>query len=274
MEVKRIALQGLSNTRDLGEIRSTAAPRVRGRKLIRSGALRHSSAADLSVLSETFQVRTVIDLRTGAEMKNEPDPDCPAWQYVHLPLLDDSFFGIARDEYSVEAWFNMFRASSAAPADVFFEMYRKLVFDAHSVEILRAFFRILLENGSGAVLWHCSAGKDRAGIVAALTLLALGFPDDVIAFDYQQTAVFTAEEIKAVLSLAHVRGAEAQMREAAAVLMGVQPWYIPRLLAEMRERFGSAEGYFVKNGILSKPEISALRQKYLISEGEGTNEKR
>ena len=264
MEVKRIALTGLSNTRDLGEIRSDAGPRVRGRSLIRSGALLRGTEADLSVLYGDCGVRTVVDLRTDIEAENEPDPVWPGWRVLRLPLLDDSFFGIARDRYSVEAWLNMFRTSDAAPAEIFYEMYRKLVFDAHSVEALRSFFRILLENEDGAMLWHCSAGKDRAGIAAALTLLALGFPEDVVSFDYQQTAVFTAEEIKAVCAMANVRSDDPRMREATAVLMGVKPWYIPRLCDEMRGRYGSTENYFFENGILSEKSLSALRQKYLI----------
>lgn len=266
MEVKRIALTGLSNTRDLGEIRSDAGPRVRAHKLIRSGALLRGTEADLSVLAGRYQVRAVVDLRAEIETENEPDPACPYWSYTHLPLLDDSFFGIARDQYSVEAWFNMFRASDASPAEVFFEMYRKLVFDPHSISVFRSFFSILLENEAGAVLWHCSAGKDRAGIAAALTLLALGFPEDVIAYDYRQTEVFTAEEIRAVCAAADARAPDPRMREAVDVLMGVKPWYIPRLFDEMRSRFGSTRGYFLENEILTEASGRALRLKYLETE--------
>lgn len=263
MEVKRIALTGLSNTRDLGEIRAETGPRVLERKLIRSGALHRASAADLSVLSEEYRVRTVIDLRMDIETEHEPDPPSDVWRYVRLPLLDDSFFGIARDRYSVEAWFNMFRTSDAEPAEIFFGMYRKLVFGDRAVAAFREFFRILLENEDGSVLWHCSAGKDRAGIAAALTLLALGFDDDVISFDYQQTAVFTADEIGAVTAMAAARAPGPRMMEAVNVLMSVKPWYIPRLLEEMRARWGSAEGYFMENNIMSAAQLKALRQKYL-----------
>lgn len=264
MEVKRIALTGLSNTRDLGEIRSAAGPRVRERTLIRSGALFRGTESDLSVLYGKYGVRTVIDLRTDIEAENEPDPVWPGWRVERLPLLDDSFFGIARDEYSVEAWFNMFRASDAEPSEIFFEMYRKLTFDPHSVAAYRTFFKILLENDGGAVLWHCSAGKDRAGIASALTLLALGFPEDVISFDYQQTAVFTAEEIEAVTAVAAARAAGKRMMEAVNVLMSVKPWYIPRLLEEIRSRYGGTEGYFTENDILTAPELTAFRRKYLV----------
>ena len=98
MEVKRIALQGLSNTRDLGGISGESGAPVKERRLIRSGALFHGAGADLSVLREAYGVHTVIDLRTAVEAENEPDPAFPGWEIRRLPLLDDSFFGIARDE--------------------------------------------------------------------------------------------------------------------------------------------------------------------------------
>lgn len=263
MEVKRIALMGLSNTRDLGGISGESGAPVKERRLIRSGALFHGAGADLSVLREAYGVHTVIDLRTAVEAENEPDPAFPGWDIRRLPLLDDSFFGIARDAYSVEAWFNMFQASDDKPGEIFFRMYRKLAFDPHSVDIFRRFFGVLLENEAGAVLWHCSAGKDRAGMAAALTLLALGLPEELIVYDYMQTAVFTADEIEAVRGMVAARGADARSAEAMEVLMNVDETYLPRIFNEMRARFGSTAGYFTENGILTAGELTDLRRLYL-----------
>ena len=63
-------------------------------------------------------------------------------------------------------------------------LYRNLVMDPFSRQQYRKFFGILLDQKEGAVLWHCSAGKDRVGVGTALLLSALGIPRETILADY------------------------------------------------------------------------------------------
>ena len=263
MEVKRLPLEGLNNTRDLGDLLAAGEPRIARGRLLRSGALWSASARDLSVLREECGVHTVVDLRTQVEAENQPDPALPGCVTLYLPVLDDSFFGIARDSYSVEAWFNMFLTSGEAPADVFAAMYRRIVFSERSIGLWRRFFVCLLQNERGAVLWHCSAGKDRAGLAAVLLLSALGFSEQAAIFDYLQTGTFTADEIEAVKAMATQRTDDPRMLEATDVLMGVRPVYITGIFDEMRERFGGVNGFFTKTGILSDAETGRLKELYL-----------
>ena len=263
MEEKRLPLEGLNNTRDLGDLIVPGGPRVCHRRLLRSGALWHAPAETLTALRQDYGVHTVVDLRTRIEAEDQPDPVLPGCRQVHLPLLDDSFFGIARDSYSVDAWFNMFRASSEAPAEVFAAMYRRIVFSDRSIGLWRRFFVCLLENERGAVLLHCSAGKDRAGLATVLLLSALGFSEEAAIFDYLQTGVFTADEIRAVKRMAASQTGDPHLLEAADVLMGVRPVYIERIFAEMRERFGGVREFFIKTEILSEAELGQLKKLYL-----------
>ena len=263
MEEKRLPLIGLNNTRDLGDLSAEGAPRVRRRRLVRSGALRRADPADLDFLKTAVGVHSVIDLRTDAERLQDPDPVVPGWRYLDLPLLDESFLGIARDGYSVETWFRMFAASDASPEEIFYRMYERLVFDARSVGFWRTFFACLLSNEEGAVLWHCSAGKDRAGVAAMLVLLALGFPREAVAFDYLQTGVFTAEEIAFVTELVKGRTENPRLREAAEVLMEARAVYPRRLFAEMDRRFGGPDAFFARAEILTAEERARLRKMYL-----------
>ncbi len=263
MEEKRLPFGDLNNTRDLADLSAAGAPRVIGKRLIRSGALTGASRRTLDGLRYGCKVHTVIDLRTGTEREHEPEPAYPGFRFVHLPLLGDDFFGIARDRYSVEAWFRMFDSSSDPPEEIFYEMYRRLVFDRRSVECWRRFFEILLANREGAVLWHCSAGKDRAGIAAMLTLLALGFPREAVIFDYMRTAVFTREEIDAVTADVNARTRDPRAREAAAVLMETRRVYPERLFETMDSRYGGPEAFFGQEGILSAEERRCLRRMYL-----------
>lgn len=263
MEVKRLPLEGLNNTRDLGDLTAAGEPRIVRGRLLRSGALWSASERDLSVLREEYGLRTVVDLRTEIEAENQPDPVLPGCKTLFLPVLDNSFFGIARDSYSVEAWFNMFLTSEAAPADVFAAMYRRIVFSDRSIGLWRRFFVCLMQTEAGAVLWHCSAGKDRAGLATVLLLTALGFSEETVIFDYLQTGVFTADEIEAVKAMASQRTDDPRMLEATDVLMGVRPMYITQIFDEMRRRFCGTMGFFTQTGILSEAEIGLLRKRYL-----------
>ena len=263
MEVKRLPLGGLNNTRDLGDLCVEGCPAIRRRRLLRSGALWSASEEALSALRQDYGVHTVVDLRTRVEAETQPDPALPGCRQVLLPMLDDSFFGIARDSYSVEAWFNMFLSSDASPEDVFAAMYRRIVFDERSIGLWRLFFVCLLENTRGAVLWHCSAGKDRAGLATVLLLGALGFPEEAAVFDYMQTGVFTAEEIRTVKAMAAGRTDDPRLLEATDVLMGVRPVYITRVFDEMRERFGGARQFYLKTGLLTEAELDQLKTMYL-----------
>ena len=78
-------------------------------------------------------------------------------------------------------------------------LYRNLVMDPFSRQQYRKFFGILLDQKEGAVLWHCSAGKDRVGVGTALLLSALGVPRETILADYMMVNTFTAEVVESRL---------------------------------------------------------------------------
>ena len=258
----RINLQNMKNTRDLGGISAADGRRVKARRLIRSGALFDAAPADLNVLFGEYGVRNVVDLRRPVERALEPDPALRGVAYHELSLLDDSFFGIARDEYSLRTWLGLFTDHSVDPDEVFCAMYRKLLFDDRVKPLYRRFFRILLQ-GDGAVLWHCSAGKDRAGVAALLVLSALGVPEDDAVADYMLTGVYTAREIEQTVAYARTQTDDPHMLKAVDTLMTVKESYVRQLFAIASERHGGMTAYLSAEGILDDGEREALRELYL-----------
>ena len=231
--------------------------------LIRSGALFDAAPEDLQTLVRDYGMHTVVDLRMPAEITGAPDPVPDGCRYEALSLLDESFFGIARDEYSVLTWLGIFSDKSLDPDDVFCEMYRKLVFDERVKPLYRRFFEILLQNESGAVLWHCSAGKDRAGVAAMLTLAALGVDEKTIVADYMQTAVYTASEIEQARAFARAQTSDAHILKAVDALMGTKPRNVEQLFRIAEERYGGWDAFFTEENILSSEALSSLRERYL-----------
>ncbi len=262
--IKRIRLQKLSNTRDLGGFPGADGRRIAERKLIRSGELSKASAEDIHVLLNEYNVRTVIDLRMDAECEQTPVPELPGVKVIRMPILDGSFFGIARDEDSVAAWMRLFEDPARDPVSVFREMYRKLLFSDYVKPYYRTIFDILLHNTNGAVLWHCSAGKDRAGMVTLLVLMALGVSREVILQDYMMTDIFARKELRKVNFMIRFFIHDKRKKQCYKALLGVDEFYVRQLFDIIDRDFGGETGYLESFIGVSPTEIEELRMKYLV----------
>ena len=151
-----IPLEGTKNTRDLGGMPVTGG-RLRSGYLFRSGALCFISGTDQERLGQ-LQLRSVIDLRTPEEITKD-GADRLAGPSYNWPMR--SYHGRGA------------------------ESYRSMLLQ--NPQVLRNFFAHLARQESYPVLFHCSAGKDRSGILTALLLDSLGCPRDVIVDDYLQS---------------------------------------------------------------------------------------
>lgn len=153
-----IPLEGTKNTRDLGGM-PVHGGRLKSGMLIRSGALCYLSGPDQQRIQE-LGVRTFIDLRTPEEIRKEGP---------------DRIQGLCRCHY----W--PMRSYHGRGA----ESYRSMLLA--NPQVLRSFFQELARPEAYPLLFHCSAGKDRTGILTALLLDFLGTPRDLILDDYLQS---------------------------------------------------------------------------------------
>lgn len=267
MEVKRIPLKNLSNTRDIGGFSAADGKRIAFRRLIRSGELKNADPADIEKLKTEYRLKIVVDLRTDAEREQSPDPPIDGVSFVILPVLDSSFFGIARDENAVDAWMKLFDDETADPTEIFKEMYRKLMFSEYVKPYYRTFFDTLLSNDSGSVLWHCSAGKDRAGVAALLIMMALGVPRKEMVHDYMMTGPFTKRDIRKYAFMIRFFVRDKRRKKCFRILLGVEEEYVRQLFDIMDREYGGEIGYLQSFIGLSAQEIETLRKMYLEDGG-------
>lgn len=267
MKIRRISLQKLKNTRDLGGFQTTDNKRIIPHMLIRSGSLYKASEKDIETLCKEYHLRTVIDLRIDAEINEKPDPIPDGVNYIRVPLLDKAYLGITRDEYSLQSWFNLFKDASRRPEDVFYEMYEMLVFGDRTKTMIPEIFSVLLNENSEAVLWHCSAGKDRVGVVSMLILLALGVDRETIVKDFLATNRFSAGEIIKTRVFAPLVIKDRRLRKCLAILMGVKREYMDKLFFRIDREFGSAEDFFLKQYGITNEMLNKLKEKFLSEEG-------
>ena len=152
-----VILQGTRNTRDLGGL-PVEGGKVKPGLVYRSGALCFITPGDVKTL-EALRIRTLVDLRLQKEIDKDGLDRLPGPRVLYLPMANSQ--GLGQEAYRYYMVEN-------APA-------------------IQGFFGALAEEDSYPLLFHCSAGKDRTGILAALLLEMLGASREVISEDYLQS---------------------------------------------------------------------------------------
>ena len=144
------------------------------------------------------------------------------------------------------------------------KIYKQIVASDTAKKAYNNFIKILADKDDGAVLWNCSAGKDRTGAAAILVLTILGFEKEEIFEDYIKTNEFAETNIAHFAEAAKRLTGIKDTRIAAEYMMGVNRGYFNTLYDYMESEYGSAEGY-IKEGLKIDDDIVfCIREKYLI----------
>ena len=184
----------ISNFRDLGGIKTKTG------RVIPEGMLFRSANLHQALPQELDGISAVIDLRTETERGLLPDAVPDRIAYYMMPIFDEATASITRE-----------RSLSSVPEMV--PLYRKMV-----VSCQPAIQRVLsvIQNhdfSDGGILWHCTAGKDRCGVITAYVLSSLGVSTEDIMTDYMisnESCVSEAEAMVAKLAGKQLREEERQ----------------------------------------------------------------
>lgn len=167
MEIK---LQGIYNIRDFSEYGFG--------EYIRSAHLHDMTEADAMTLRIKYNLKTVIDLRTTVEREELPDRVMDGVTYLQVPLFDEARIGISHEKRN--------QAGMALPNMP--ALYQSIVTDEVSVVQIKKVLEVINDpKRTGAILWHCTEGKDRCGIISALFLLSKGVDRETVIRDYLKT---------------------------------------------------------------------------------------
>lgn len=172
-----VPLEGASNLRDLGGWQVADGRRVRRGVVFRSATLAHLTGEDVATVA-ALGLRTVCDLRGVEEAAHRPSRLPEGAERLHLPI-EPTVGASLRD---------LMRREEATGEDVV-DLLRRAYLDygTRFLPVYRRLLGLLLEPRRHALLFHCSAGKDRTGLGAALVLTALGARRDTVLEDYTAT---------------------------------------------------------------------------------------
>lgn len=236
---RSIVLTGGCNFRDLGGYPAGDGRKVKWRKLFRSGVLDHLTEDDCATISR-LGIGVVIDFRGNGERKQRPSK---AFGAERTWVRD---YAMSQADYSGPAKV----ATSEQRLRGMLAAYRTMLDEqAHGY---RELFQTL-DSTTDAVLFHCTGGKDRTGVAAALLLDILGVSRDLILEDYALTNACFVRDAAVIRAFAPSPPPE---------LMAADHSYLHAMFARLDGEFGGAEAY-VKHLGLDEAFSDRLRDKYL-----------
>ncbi|MFJ9241675.1 tyrosine-protein phosphatase [Streptomyces sp. NPDC101776] len=253
-------LSGVRNFRDVGGLPTVDGRRVRHGVLFRSGHLAHATEEDTAFL-DSLGLHTIFDFRNASDQKLEgPDVELPGVRNVNLPLSDPAdgseFWKMVRDG-EIEQLREILGGDKGANRMI--ASYRTIVKDrtAEHSQVLHS-----LAEDSVPALMHCAAGKDRAGLSIAVTLLALGVEREAIVTDYlESNAKHRRYQVRR--SNSSVAGYSPEVMELLSPLFDARAEYLTAAFETVEETWGSVDAY-LEQGLGITPEIrERLRERLL-----------
>lgn len=284
-----IGLDGVLNARQLGGYTGADGKAIKSGLLLRTGALSGATQADMDKLTGEYHLAAVVDLRSDAERETAPDPTMDGVEEVAAPAIDNPQATAATSNSAAASSLDM-KATAKAGSDQnaalaslnsmlsafaqfptaddymqngFLPTYVQIVDSDKGKQAYHELFQTLIDAPEGqAVLWHCTAGQDRAGIASALVLSALGADRQTILDDYVLTNEFD-NYAKSVAQNAEEAGASKEDVETFASYMKLPRFVMEGLLDHLDETYGSVHDYIVNELGVSEDDIKALQAKYL-----------
>ncbi|MEV4432552.1 tyrosine-protein phosphatase [Streptomyces sp. NPDC049555] len=250
-------LAKVRNFRDLGGLPAAGGRQVRHGVLFRSGHLAHATEADTAFL-ESLGLHTVFDFRNAADIALEgPDVTLTGVRNINIPLSDPAdgseFWRMVHegDLATLRALLGEGRA-----ADRMADAYRTMIVTrtAEHSRVLHA-----LADDSVPALMHCAAGKDRAGLSIAVTLLALGVEPEVIEADYLES---NAPHRRYVVRRAD-GATPPEVMELLSPLFEARASYLRAAFAAVAQTWGSVERYLCEGLALTPGTRERLRERLL-----------
>ncbi|MEV0786883.1 tyrosine-protein phosphatase [Streptomyces sp. NPDC050423] len=253
-------LAGVRNFRDVGGLPTADGRRVRYGRLYRSGHLAGATAEDAAFLGG-LGLHTVFDFRNAADLKLDGlDVELPGVRNVNIPLTDPAdgaeFWRMVRDGNTDELRGLL---DGGKGTDRMVASYRTIILErtAEHSRVLHA-----LAEDSVPALMHCAAGKDRAGLSIAVSLLAVGVGREAVEADYLKSND-AHRRYRVRRSDTSAAGMSPEVMELLSPLFGAHSEYLAAAFATIDETWGGTDRY-LSEGLKITPETrERLRERLL-----------
>ena len=259
-----IRLKHIKNYRDLGGIKTADGRTIKSHMLIRGTTLFDPSVLGIKLLKEQYNLKTIVDLRTQKESLEKPDVLIDGVEIVHMPIITEAVAGISHEKKvrSMQSLLMMPRME-----DLYVSMVTSESLD-NVVKVLKYILTLPLKKFS--VVFHCTAGKDRTGVIAALLLSFLGVDRATVIHDY----LLTNKNVQFKATMAYIgllltKGNHKLAHKIKHYFMA-EPDFIKASLNQLEKDFGSLGEFFKQKLGFSAEEEKEIKDKFLWDPSTGS----
>lgn len=258
---RKLPFDGAHNFRDLGGYATRDGRHVRWGKVFRADHLAELTDADLGYM-EQLGIRLVCDFRGKEEVAEKPNR-LPS---TNPPIqINPDILGTAMMPGEIQAAIMNGNPDGLDFSQLLIDGNRSMV--TKSLEQYRELFRRLSSEETVPLLFHCTAGKDRTGVGAALILLALGVPEETVMWDYLLTEFYTKDRVEQMI--ANTRASTPEFAkanidfEAVRPIMSVRREFLQAAFDGIHEEYGNVDRYMEEAMQLSKTMRESLCERLL-----------
>ncbi len=264
---KKIKNLSLINTRDLTGIKTQDNLLIKEKRLIRSGKLSNASLKDLDILKNEYNLNLVIDLRNEVEKKQTPDLLPSGVNLIEKPILVSSHMGMTHEEKmsDKEALIDFVNRVLSQGDGISYmkNLYSYFVLDKHCLKMYSEFLQIVKDHQEGSLLFHCSVGKDRAGIAAAFILKLLNVSNSDIIEDYLLTNKYVLEDVNKKVGFLKTKINNPLLETCYFNLYLAKEEYITYLFDLIDKNYGSFNNFRKEALKFNDEDMEKLKANYL-----------
>lgn len=267
LENQLLAMEEPENARQLGGYVGADGRKVKENVLIRTAGIDGISDKTAETLAEQYNIKQVIDFRMEYERAAASDKEIPGAENTWITVFEMDMSDpetIALMKKMKEAGENSLQKSiEYAKTGMLGRLYTDILLSEQGQKGYARFFDILLNNKDGAVLWHCTYGKDRTGIAAVLLLYALGVDESVIMQDFLFTNEVYKDKIELLQEELQKQNCDETVLNDVQAMAGVKGEYLEAALSAVKENYGSIHDYLNHQLGVSDEELKQLQDMYL-----------
>jgi protein tyrosine/serine phosphatase len=258
MSARSHSFEGIENFRDFGDYGSRLGGRVVASRLFRSGHFAKATPADLTRL-ERLRVTLITDLRRPTERANDRVPRLAGFTG---DVIDNDIGDLAEGPHV--AFMRQTDMSIPSIRRYLTDYYSRAPFEARYRDLFARYFRAMATL-EGAAWVHCTAGKDRTGILVALTHDVLGVAESDVAADFLLTNEVMEVERRLPAYGPRLEKLIGRVPSEAAIrcFLGVEWEHLEATFAAIRAECGSTEEYVAKYLGIGPRALDAIRDRLL-----------
>ena len=256
-DYRKLPFTGAHNFRDLGGYKTEDGRRIKWGKIYRSDNLHSLTDEDVKYLSR-LNIKSVVDFRSDEERESEPDRLTPDMTQVLLPI---KFQPKELDDETLKNLMKNLTFGTLDSSNLLTDFNIVIVKDF--ADEYKKFFRHVVENNAEPIVFHCTAGKDRAGFASAMILTVLGVPREKVIEDYLLTNTYVKDHVDSEMLEIELKTFFRADTDNLRKINLVAERYIQAAFDTIDSEWGGMDNYISTALSLTEEDILKLQNFYL-----------